>query len=62
MHEPVSYDYLWSFIISAVFLLIGLLLITPKIMNYLDKLAGKKYRTSNSNPPEDSAGKAKKDE
>lgn len=62
MHDQVSYDYLWIFIISAGFLLIGLLLITPKLLNYLDKLADKTYQASNYTPLRDRAGKAKKDE
>lgn len=41
-HQPVTYDYFWFFIIGAIVFLVELLLITPKSMNFLDKLADRK--------------------
>jgi len=36
IHEPVDYNYLWFFIIGAVFLCGVLFLTAPKLMRFLD--------------------------
>jgi phosphate/sulfate permease len=41
MHEPVNYDYFWIFVITAILLAGGLMIISPKIMEFLDKIADK---------------------
>ena len=62
MHETVTYDNLWFFLIVAVIWGGGLILLSPKLMNYLDKLADKKYQARDSALLENRAGKAEKDE
>lgn len=41
MHEPVNYDYFWIFVITAILLAGGLMIISPKLMELLDKIADK---------------------
>lgn len=39
MHEPVNYDYFLIFVIAAILLAGGLMIISPKIMEFKDKIA-----------------------
>lgn len=43
MHEPVNYDYFWIFVITAILLAGGLMIISPKLMELLDKIADRKF-------------------
>lgn len=37
MHEPVNYDYVWFFLIGGIILGGLLFVVSPKLMNFLDK-------------------------
>lgn len=59
MHEHISYDNLWLFIIGAIILSGLLLFITPKLMNFLDRWVDGKYQ-KNEKPNDMKKSKANK--
>jgi len=50
MHEPVSYENLWLFIIISIIFFVALFFITPKLMSFLDKLADRRTKKNENQP------------
>jgi len=49
MHEPVSYDNVWLFLIGGIFLCGLLFFISPKLMSFLDNwIDGKNQKKEES--------------
>ena len=44
MHEPVTYDNIWHFIIGAIILGGFLFFVSPKLINFLDRWVDRKSR------------------